>query len=1076
MADRKLQDNGVSGQPKIAAIQDFDPPTRPKRNKYALGCAVLASMTSILLGYDIGVMSGAAIYIKDDLKVSDVQIEILVGIINLYCLFGSAAAGKTSDWIGRRYTIVFAAGIFFVGALLMGFATDYAFLMVGRFVAGIGVGYALMIAPVYTAEVSPASSRGFLTSFPEVFINGGILLGYVSNYAFSKLPTHLGWRFMLGVGAIPSVFLSLGVLAMPESPRWLVMQGRLGDAKRVLDKTSDSLKESQLRLVDIKEAAGIPEHCNDEVVQIPKRPRNEAVWRELLVHPTPSVRHILIAGIGIHFFQQASGIDAVVLYSPRIFEKAGITDDTDKLLATIAVGATKTVFILVATFLLDKIGRRPLLLSSVAGMITSLMLLGVGLTVIDHSDHKLNWAVALSIAAVLAYVSFFSIGMGPITWVYSSEIFPLKLRAQGCSMGVAVNRVTSGVISMTFISLYKAISIGGAFFLFTAVSSVAWVFFYTLLPETQGQNLEEVELLFGTFFNWRSTQRKLKNKEGGEGQVELLETLYLSTSPATLPCHKHTLLFEHHKTKTMVADRKHGVSGHPEVAALDFEAPKKPKRNKYAFGCTILASMTSILLGYDIGVMSGAAIYIKDDLKVSDVKIEILVGILNVYSLIGSAAAGRTSDWIGRRYTIIFAAGIFFVGALLMGFATDYAFLMVGRFVAGIGVGYALMIAPVYTAEVSAASSRGFLTSFPEVFINLGILLGYVSNYAFSKLPTNLGWRFMLGIGAVPSVFLALGVLAMPESPRWLVMQGRLGDAKRVLDKTSDSAEESQLRLADIKEAAGIPETCNDDVVQLPKRTRGEAVWRELLVHPTPSVRHALLAACGIHFFQQATGIDAVVLYSPRIFAKAGITNDTHKLLATIAVGFTKTCFILVATFFLDKIGRRKLLLSSVAGMILSLMLLGVGLTIIDHSEKKLIWAVALSLASVLSYVSFFSIGMGPITWVYSSEIFPLRLRAQGCSMGVAVNRVTSGVLSMTFISLYKAITIGGAFFLFTAIAAVGWVFFYTLYPETRGLNLEEVETVFGTFFHWRSTMRKLKNKKVGNGDGHVQLGSNGQS
>lgn len=126
-----------------------------------------------MLFEDIGVMSGASIYIKDDFKVSDVQIEILIGILNLYSLLGSFAAGRTSDWIGRRYTIVLASAIFFLGALLMGFATDYAFLMVGRFVAGIGVGYALMIAPVYTAEVSPASARGFLTSFPEVFINAG---------------------------------------------------------------------------------------------------------------------------------------------------------------------------------------------------------------------------------------------------------------------------------------------------------------------------------------------------------------------------------------------------------------------------------------------------------------------------------------------------------------------------------------------------------------------------------------------------------------------------------------------------------------------------------------------------------------------------------------------------------------------------------------------------------------------------------------------------------------------------------------------------------------------------------------
>lgn len=124
---------------------------------------------------DIGVMSGAIIYIKKDLHISDIQVEILVGILNVYSLFGSAAAGRTSDWIGRRYTMVVAAAIFFAGALLMGFATNYAFLMVGRFVAGVGVGYALMVAPVYTAEVSPASSRGFLTSFPEVFINGGAL-------------------------------------------------------------------------------------------------------------------------------------------------------------------------------------------------------------------------------------------------------------------------------------------------------------------------------------------------------------------------------------------------------------------------------------------------------------------------------------------------------------------------------------------------------------------------------------------------------------------------------------------------------------------------------------------------------------------------------------------------------------------------------------------------------------------------------------------------------------------------------------------------------------------------------------
>ncbi|KAI3429029.1 MFS domain-containing protein [Psidium guajava] len=527
MADQKtvakdaVSSNGVQQK----SIEDFDPPAKPRRNKYASACAILASMTSVLLGYDIGVMSGAIIYIKKDLKISDVQVEVLTGILALYSLLGSGMAGRTSDWIGRRYTIVLAGAIFFVGALLMGLAPNYGFLMFGRFVAGIGVGYALMIAPVYTAEVSPASSRGFLSSFPEVFINVGILLGYISNYAFSKLRLNLGWRMMLGVGAIPSVMLSFGVLAMPESPRWLIMQGRLGDAKIVLAKTSDSKEEAAIRLDDIKEAAGIPEECNDDVVKVTKRSTGQGVWRDLLLHPTPSVLHVLVCAVGIHFFQQASGIDAVVLYSPRIFEKAGITNSDKKLIATIAVGFVKTMFILVATFLLDRVGRRPLLLSSVAGMIFSLASLGMCLTIIDHSHKKVMWAVVVCIASVLSYVAFFSIGMGPITWVYSSEIFPLRLRAQGCAIGVAMNRVVSGVLAMTFISLYKAITIGGAFFLYAGIACVAWVFFYNLMPETQGRTLEEMGQFFGKFTKWRSAARELDmqrknavvNGEGGSG-------------------------------------------------------------------------------------------------------------------------------------------------------------------------------------------------------------------------------------------------------------------------------------------------------------------------------------------------------------------------------------------------------------------------------------------------------------------------------------------------------------------------------------------------------------------------------
>lgn len=483
----------------------------PRMNKYACACAVIASMVSIIFGYDTGVMSGAMIFIKEDLKINDTQLEVLAGILNLCALVGSLCAGRTSDYVGRRYTIVISSVIFMLGSILMGYGPNFAVLMVGRCTAGFGVGFALTIAPVYSAEISSASSRGFLSSLPELCISLGILIGYVSNYFFAKLTLKLGWRLMLGIAAIPSLALAFGILKMPESPRWLVLQGRLREAKEVLLKVCNSKDEADNRLRDIKTAAGISENCTQEnFVSLHQKSRGKGVWKELILRPSPPVRWMLLASIGIHFFEHATGIEAVVLYSPRIFKAAGVTSKNKLLLTTIGVGVTKAFFIFVAAFLLDKVGRRPLLLFSVGGMFFSLIGLGFGLTMIGHSgDHNLNWAITLSIITIYAYVAFFNIGLCPVTWVYSSEIFPSRLRAQAFGIGVAVNRATNATVSMSFISIYKAITIGGAFFMFAGISLVAWFFFYFFFPETKGRALEDMEEIFT-----KTTRRDATNAAG----------------------------------------------------------------------------------------------------------------------------------------------------------------------------------------------------------------------------------------------------------------------------------------------------------------------------------------------------------------------------------------------------------------------------------------------------------------------------------------------------------------------------------------------------------------------------------
>ncbi|CAL5029241.1 unnamed protein product [Urochloa decumbens] len=434
-----------------------------RRYVFACPCSVFASLNSVLLGYDVGVMSGCILFIQRDLHINEVQQEVLVGCLSFISLLGSLAGGRTSDAIGRKWTIGLAAVVFQAGAAVMTFAPSFRVLMIGRLLAGIGIGFGVMIAPVYIAEISPAASRGSFTSFPEIFINLGILLGYISNYAFSGLPDHINWRVMLAVGILPS--------------------DRVDEARAVLLKVTDTDDEAKERLAEIEAAAAAGLYGE------------RTVWQELS-RPSPVIARMLVTGLGIQCFQQITGIDALVYYSPTIFRDAGITSESRLLAATVAVGFFKTAFIALAIVLIDRVGRKPLLYVSTAGMTVCLAALSAALFMLARG------CVAGGILTVCGDVAFFSVGIGPICWVVSSEIFPLRLRAQAAALGAVANRVTSGAVAMSFLSVCRAISVAGAFALISALSVV---FVHKFVPETSGKTLEQIELLFG----------------GGEGRGEL---------------------------------------------------------------------------------------------------------------------------------------------------------------------------------------------------------------------------------------------------------------------------------------------------------------------------------------------------------------------------------------------------------------------------------------------------------------------------------------------------------------------------------------------------------------------------
>ncbi|KAK7367429.1 hypothetical protein VNO80_09441 [Phaseolus coccineus] len=465
--------------------------------------------------------------------------------------------------------------------------------------------------------------------------------------------------------------------------------------------------------------------------------------------------------------------------------------------------------------------------------------------------------------------------------------------------------------------------------------------------------------------------------------------------------------------------------------------------NTYACACVLAATIISGTFGYETGVMAGAVLFIKEELLISDLQVELLVGILNMFALPGCMVAGRTSDYLGRRYTIILASVIFLSGSILMGYGPSYLILIIGRSIVGFGVGFASLIAPLYSAEISSPSYRGFLTSLPDVSLNFGLLVGYVSNYFLGKLTLKLGWRTMLALPAIPSLVLVVLMLKLAESPRWLVIQGRVGEAKKVLLLVSNTKEEAEQRLKEIKKAAGIDEKCTQDIVEVPKKTcSGAGALKELFWKPSPPVRRILIAAIGVHVFQQICGVEGILLYSPRVFERAGIIGKSNLLLATVGMGISQAVFTLISAFLLDRVGRRILLLISAGGVVVTLLGLGVCMAMVEHSKEKQLWAVSFIIGFTYIFVAFVGIGIGPVTWVYSSEIFPLRLRAQGLGVSVTANRISNVLVVTSFISIYKKITMSGSFFMYTGITALACWFYYSL-PETKGRSLEDMEAIF---------------------------------
>jgi MFS transporter, SP family, galactose:H+ symporter len=441
---------------------------------FVLVVAAVAAVAGILFGFDTGVISGAILFINEEFSLTSVMTEVAVSSVLMGAIIGALFGGPLSDRVGRRSSILAAAVIFLVGTVVVVLAPIFSIFIIGRILIGIAIGIASFVAPLYISEIAPENIRGALVSLNQLLITIGILIAYGVNYYFAA---DGAWRAMFLAGVIPGTVLFIGMFLMPRSPRWLMFMNHPGDAEKVLKK--------------IRGTADV----SDELGQIERSVHTEGAgtWADLIA---PAVRLPLLLGVGLAVLQQATGINTVIYYAPTIFQFAGLEEATASIAATVGIGVVNVLVTLVAIWLVDRAGRRPLLLWSLAGMGIAMLLLGVGFALESGGG-----AMAVSLGQVTAvsliiYVAAFALGLGPIFWLLIAEIYPLSVRGLAMSLATVTNWAANFIIAATFLSLVDLIGESGVFLLYALIAALAWLFVFKLVPETKGLSLEQIEAYF----------------------------------------------------------------------------------------------------------------------------------------------------------------------------------------------------------------------------------------------------------------------------------------------------------------------------------------------------------------------------------------------------------------------------------------------------------------------------------------------------------------------------------------------------------------------------------------------------
>lgn len=436
---------------------------------------------------------------------------------------------------------------------------------------------------------------------------------------------------------------------------------------------------------------------------------------------------------------------------------------------------------------------------------------------------------------------------------------------------------------------------------------------------------------------------------------------------------------------------------------------------RFIYLATIITAVGGMLFGYDTGIISSAILYLKEQFHMSPILEEAVVSAVLIGAVLGAAVSGYLADQYGRRRVIIISAIIFILSSIETAFAGSVVQLIIGRIIVGIAIGLASCIAPLYISEISIPKIRGKLVGFNQLAITIGILIAYLVGFGFSYEVGNWHWMFLTAI--IPAALLGVGMFFMPRSPRWLMKQGKPDQAKLVLEK---------LR----------PQSVIQSEIENIQATLCSEENNKINIFTNPKVKAVLIIGALLSIIQQVTGINVIIYYSATIFKMAHVHSDSHAILSSVYVGIVNVFFTIVSMMLVDHWGRRKLLLTSLYGMIIGLVLMAVFFMLPQLSSALDI----LVLVSVLIYIAAFAVGLGPIFWLLTAELFPLEVRGRCMSVVVVLNWLFNLILGLSFLSIVDAISAAGCFWLLAGLSILSVIYVYKRVPETKGKTLEEIQ------------------------------------